>query len=255
MRRGLGGSTAELLHKLRRRGLVFTFREALEVSGYDRQYLKLILYLLERGGWIERVERGKYVILPLEAEKDRYTLHEFVVGSILVKSSAIAYWSALHFHGLTEQMPGVVFVQTISRKKRRELVVFNTVYRIVRVVKRKFFGLEPVWVEGSKVYVTDKEKTIIDCLDKPQYCGGIIEVYKALKDGNLDVEKLSKYLTLFGSGAVAKRLVYLAELVGLDLNIPGRLIKKGIVLLDPTMPRRGWVDYRLKLLINLELKE
>lgn len=251
----MGGSTAELLHKLRRRGLVFTFREALEVSGYDRQYLKLILYLLERGGWIERVERGKYVILPLEAEKDRYTLHEFVVGSILVKSSAIAYWSALHFHGLTEQMPGVVFVQTISRKKRRELVVFNTVYRIVRVVKRKFFGLEPVWVEGSKVYVTDKEKTIIDCLDKPQYCGGIIEVYKALKDGNLDVEKLSKYLTLFGSGAVAKRLVYLAELVGLDLNIPGRLIKKGIVLLDPTMPRRGWVDYRLKLLINLELKE
>jgi len=251
----LGGSTAELLHKLRRRGLVFTFREALEVSGYDRQYLKLILYLLERGGWIERVERGKYVILPLEAEKDRYTLHEFVVGSILVKSSAIAYWSALHFHGLTEQMPGVVFVQTISRKKRRELVVFNTVYRIVRVVKRKFFGLEPVWVEGSKVYVTNKEKTIIDCLDKPQYCGGIIEVYKALKDGNLDVEKLSKYLTLFDSGAVAKRLVYLAELVGLDLNIPGRLIKKGIVLLDPTMPRRGWVDYRLKLLINLELKE
>lgn len=251
----MGRSTAELLHKLRRRGSVFTFREALEVSGYDRQYLKLILYLLERGGWIERVERGKYVILPLEAEKDRYTLHEFVVGSILVKPSAIAYWSALHFHGLTEQMPGVVFVQTISRKKRRELVVFNTVYRIVRVVKRKFFGLEPVWVEGSKVYVTDKEKTIIDCLDKPQYCGGIIEVYKALKDGNLDVEKLSKYLTLFGSGAVAKRLVYLAELVGLDLNIPGRLIKKGIVLLDPTMPRRGWVDYRLKLLINLELKE
>ena len=253
MKRGLRKSTAELLHRLRRRGPVFTFKEALEASGYDRGYLKLVLHMLERGGWIERIERGKYVILPLEAERGRYTLHEFVIGSALVKPSAIAYWSALHYHGLTEQIPNVVFVQTTSRKKRREIRVFGTRYRIVRVVKRKFFGLEPLWVEGLKVHVTDREKTIIDCLDKPQYCGGVIEVYKALREGNLDAEKLSEYLKKFGSGAVAKRLAYLAELAGLDMEVPSCLIKKGVVALDPTMPKKGRVDRGLKLLINVEL--
>jgi len=255
MKGGLRRSSAELLLKLRRRGPVFTFRDALEVSGYDKGYLKLVLHMLERGGWTERIEKGKYVILPLEAEKGRYTLHEFVVGSVLVEPSAIAYWSALHYHGLIEQIPNVVFVQTISRKKRRELIVFGTRYRIVRVIKRKFFGLEPFWVEELKVHVTDREKTVIDCLDKPQYCGGVIEVYKALREESIDVEKLSEYLERFGSGAVAKRLAYLAGLVGLEVEIPERLIKKGIVPLDPTMPRRGRVNHRLKLLINVELGE
>jgi len=39
------------------------------------------------------------------------------------------------------------------------------------------------------------------------------------------------------------------------LNIPCHLIRKGIVLLDPTMPPRGRVDHKLKLLINVELEE
>ena len=255
MKKGLRGSSAELLHRLRRRGPVFTFRDALEVSGYDRGYLKLVLHRLEKGGWIERIERGKYVILPLEAERGRYAPHEFVVGSALVEPSAIAYWSALHYHGLTEQIPNVVFVQTTSRKKRRELTVFGARYRMVRVVRRKFFGLEPLWIEGLKVYVTDREKTAIDCLDKPQHCGGIIEVYKALREGGVDAKRLSEYLERFGSGAVAKRLAYLAELAGLEVEVPGHLIKKGVVALDPTMPRRGRVDRRLKLLVNVELRE
>jgi len=255
MRRGLRKSTAELLHKLRRRGPVFTFRDALEVSGYERGYLKLVLHMLERGGWIERIEKGKYIILPLEAERGRYTLHEFVIGSTLVEPSAIAYWSALHYHGLTEQIPNVVFVQTISRKKRRELILFGTRYRIVRVVERKFFGLKPIWIEELKVHVTDREKTIIDCLDKPQYCGGVIEVYKALRKEDVDVRRLSEYLERFGSSAVAKRLAYLAGLASLEVEVPGRLIKKGIVPLDPTMPRRGKVNHRLKLLINVEWGE
>ena len=128
-------------------------------------------------------------------------------------------------------------------------------YRIVRVVERKFFGLEPLWIEGFKVYVTDREKTVIDCLDKPQHCGGVIEVYKALRERGVDAERLSEYLEKFGSGAVAKRLAYLAKLADFDVEVSGHLIKKGVVVLDPTIPRRGKIDRRLKLLINVELEE
>jgi len=255
MKEGLKKSTAELLHKLRRRGPVFTFNDALEISGYNRGYLKLMLHKLEKSGWIERIEKGKYVILPLEAEKGKYTLHEFIVGSTLVKPSAIAYCSALHYHGLTEQIPNVIFVQTISRKKKRELTVFGARYRIVRIVERKFFGFEPIWIEGSKIYITDKEKTIVDCLDKPKFCGGVIEVYNALKEESIDVRKLFEYLKKFNSSAVAKRLAYLAKLVNLNLEVPSYLIKDGIATLDPTLPKKGKVDHKLKLLINIELEE
>ena len=58
------------------------------------------------------------MIIPLGAEKGEYTLHEFIIGSLLVKSSAIAYRSALNYHGFTEQIPNTVLVQTTVRKKK-----------------------------------------------------------------------------------------------------------------------------------------
>ena len=57
-----------------------------------------------------RIERGKYCRANFRDEK--------VIGSFLVPDGAIAYWSALNLHGLTEQFPNTVFVQTTKIKKR-----------------------------------------------------------------------------------------------------------------------------------------
>ena len=80
--------------------------------------LWVILSRMEEKGFIERIEKGKYLIIPLGSEKGKYTLHEFVIASYLVEPYAISYWSALHHYGLTEQIPTTVFVQTPARKKK-----------------------------------------------------------------------------------------------------------------------------------------
>lgn len=61
--------------------------------------------------------------------------------------------------------------------------------------------------------VTDREKTIIDGLDLPQYAGGIGEIAKALSTAwtQLDESKLRKYAVKIGNSAVAKRLGFLME--------------------------------------------
>ena len=64
---------------------------------------------------MERVGKGTYILIPLGSEKGRYTLNEFVIGSMLVKPAVIAYWSALHHWGFTEQIPRTVFIQTTAR--------------------------------------------------------------------------------------------------------------------------------------------
>lgn len=253
MREGLGGSSAELLHKLRRRSPIFTFHDALEISGYEKNYLGLVLHNLEESGWIERIEKGKYLILPIEARSGEYTLHEFIVGSFLVDPSVVAYWSAFHHHGFTEQIPNVVFIQTTSRKRKRELRILNIRYKIIKIVDRKFFGWKKIWLDGEKIDITDTEKTIIDCLDKPKHCGGITEVNKAFISKEFDADKLTEYLKKFDSGAVAKRCSYLADKNNVELEIPRRLRKKGINLLDPSMPKKGDVDREYGLLINVRI--
>jgi len=162
---------------------------------------------------------------------------------------AISYRSALHYYGLTEQIPTTVFVQTPARKKRNLLEIFGVKYQIVRVKADKFFGCRKDWIEETPVSITDKEKTIIDCLDKPYYAGGIIEVAKSLKNSSLDYERLTEYALKIDNFAVVRRRGYLCEKAGVPINLPQPRSKK-YLLLDPTMPKEGKNDPRWRLVIN-----
>ena len=200
--------TIEILKSMATEGQVFSFDRLYKKTLIKKEVLRVILFRMEDRGFIERIEKGKYLIIPLGSEKGKYTLHEFVIGSYLVEPSAISYWSALHYYGMTEQIPSTVFVQTPTRKKKSWMNIFGLNYRIVRIKKEKFYGLRKEWIEETPVNIADKEKTIIDCLDKPQYSGGIIEVAKALKTGSMDYNRLNEYALKMDNSAVVRRLGY-----------------------------------------------
>jgi predicted transcriptional regulator of viral defense system len=208
---------------------------------------------LQQRGAIERIEKGKYLIIPLGAEKGKYTLHEFVIGSLLVEPYSIAYWSALNYYGLTEQIPTTVFIQTISRRFNYNPEVFGVQYKITKVKKEKVFGIRKEWIEETQINITDKEKTIIDCLDKPQYAGGIIEVAKALKNSKFDRKKLQSYAQCIGNSGVIRRLGYLCELLNLKIKLP-KLNTRNYLFLDPTMPDKGPKSAKWRLIVNLDDK-
>jgi len=242
-----------LIDQLASKGNTFTFEKAQELIGSDYSVTKVIISRLEKKGWIERIEKGKYMIIPLGAEKGKYTLNEFVIGSMLIKPYAIAYWSALHFYGLTEQIPNTVFIQTTARKKNQSIKVFGINYKIVRIKEAKFFGIRREWIEETQINITDKEKTIVDCLDKPQYCGGIIEVAKALKNGSFDKDRLEVYANKIGNSGVIRRLGFLCDFLGIKINLP-QIKTKNYLYLDPTMPLEGQRNAKWRLIINLDEK-
>jgi len=243
--------TLEILKSMAKESQVFSFSQLYQKTHIKKEVLKVILSRMEEKGFIERIEKGKYLIIPLGSEKGKYTLHEFVIASYLVEPYAISYWSALHHYGLTEQIPGTVFVQTPARKKKNILEIFGVNYQIVRVKENKFFGVRKEWIEENPVSITDKEKTIIDCLDKPHYAGGILEAAKALKNGSLDYNHLSAYAIRIGNFAVIRRLGYLCERMGVPLNLP-QPRSKSYLLLDPTMPAKGENDAKWRLIINAD---
>ena len=243
----------DLLNLLAKEGNAFTFNDALKMSNLSTKSLQKVLYRLQQSGAIERIKKGKYLIIPLGAEKGKYTLHEFVIGSLLVEPYTIAYWSALNYYGLTEQIPTTVFIQTIARKFNTNPEVFGVQYKIVKIKKEKVFGIRKEWIEETQINITDKEKTMIDCLDKPQYCGGIIEVAKALKNNKFNRKKLEDYVQRIGNSGVLRRLGYLCELLNVKIKLP-KLNIRNYLLLDPTMPDKGLKSAKWRLIINLDDK-
>ncbi len=242
-----------LLDEIARRGKAFTFDDLARSQNIERNVLAVILWRLEKRGWIERVEKGKYIIIPLGSEKGKYTLNEFVIGSLLVKPYAIAYWSALHHYGFTEQIPSTVFIETTSRRKEQITEIFGVRYQVVRVKESKFFGIRKLWIDEEEVRITDKEKTIVDCLDKPQHCGGIVEVAKALKTQDYDRKKLAEYGVSLGNSGVIRRLGYLCDFLNIDLDLP-EISTRNYLYLDPTMPHKGERVAKWRLINNLDDK-
>ncbi len=245
----------KLIEDLAKKESVFTYediRDITRTSNIKNNTLWVMLSRLEKGGQIERIEKGKYMIIPLGAEKKKYTLNEFVIGSLLIKPCSMAYWNALNFYGLTEQIPNTVFIQTTERKKKQKAEIFGVKYKIVSIKDAKFFGIRKEWIENTQINITDREKTIIDCLDKPQYCGGVIEIAKALKNNEFDKERLINYAKNIGNSGVMRRLGYLSDFLGIDINVP-KINTRNYLYLDPTMPREGFKNAKYKLIINLNL--
>jgi predicted transcriptional regulator of viral defense system len=124
----------------------------------------------------------------------------------LVQPAAISHWSALSHHGLTEQAPRRVFVLTSARTVPRlrgvkaeaaegGYPVGAMIYQFVQVKPERFFGTEEVWVNESRIKITDPERTLLDGLMDPQYCGDFAEVLHAfeVRAPKLDLERIIHY--------------------------------------------------------------
>jgi predicted transcriptional regulator of viral defense system len=203
--------------------------------------------------WLDRLKSGTYLIVPLAAgETGEYTEHEFLIASHLADPMYVSYWSALNYHGLTEQVPMTVFAATTEQVPTRE--IHGVTYTFVTLTEAKFFGYDTVAVDSHRVNVASVEKTLVDCADHPEHCGGIGELAKGLAAADLDAETLTEYLLRLGNGAAVKRIVYLADLLEVDLTKGETLVDSftsGYSKLDPTRGDEGQHTSEYRLLLNV----
>jgi predicted transcriptional regulator of viral defense system len=258
VRAGLTRNESLLLSSLSEKGkTIFRIEDVVNELKCSYEYAKVLANNLTKKKWVIVLRRGVYLIVPLSAGvRSHYTEHEFVIASHLVSPYYIAYWSALNFYGFTEQTPFAVFVATTRRTKTRE--VLNIKYNFVTLSKRKFFGFEPTAVSTYKINISDREKTLADALDHPEYCGAIPEVAKSLWNGKekVSIEKIASYAERMGNTAIVKRLGYLVE--SLNINVDSKILSEmremispGMSALDPTRLKKGTYNTRWNLLLNI----
>jgi predicted transcriptional regulator of viral defense system len=241
---------------------IFTIGEAADMLGTSPEVTKDLVYHLVRRKWLKRLERGKYMILPLASGLEGiYTEHEFLIAASLIDPYYISYWTALSYYGLTEQVARTIFVAT--RKQKRPVEVSGITFQFVCLSKSKFFGFVQEWIEDKQVNIASREKTLVDCLDLPQYCGGIAEAIKGLwygyEEKTLDWDTLTEYAERMGNRTIFKRLGYLAEVlelpIGEHIGLWHSKISSGYSRLDPTMGKTGSHNTRWNLLVNLSRGE
>ncbi len=268
-----GTHSIRFLKALSERGLsIFTAAVANQIAesiNIPAGYVTNLLRIMVRDGWLIRLHRGLYA--RSNAITGESNIAPFSIATNLVIPSAISHWSALHYHGLTEQIPRTVTAITFKkvvtpsmRSKSRDLkqgrhawVINGISYEYVTVREKCYFGIEEVWVdELSRIPITDKERTVLEAFVSTKMFRGISEAMGIIENylHEINIEKLVEYACTYGKISIAKRVGWILEQAGVDSSLlePLREIPAtGYHLLDPTLPSKGSCNSRWMIQNNV----
>ncbi len=235
---------------------VFTMPEARRVLRMDGPRLRKLLFDLADSRWIERIEKGKYVLVPLDAGPSaRYGTHPFIFARKMVAPYYIGFASALNYHGITEQVGKTVYVATT--RQRKPIDFHATRYCFVNLGKPRFFGFKEDWIGKVKFNISDVEKTVVDCLYLPEYGLGLPETVKAFK-AKPDIGRMCDYALRMKNGSLVKRLGFLLDTLGVDEQMAKELsaeVSGGYCLLDATGPKNGKPNKKWRIIENIRVED
>lgn len=242
---------------------MFNYDDVQEVTGLsDASARSFIRHLVNRGV-VMRLTGGLFRIIPYSmGSVTEYVGNEYILARELNHSNKyyISYASAMDIHGMLTQPQFIVYIS--STKKRRTKTVQGIEFKFVYCKKDYLFGIAEHWIDKhEQVKVSDLERTIIDGLKRPQYCGGFTEVAKGfhIRKDDMNPTRLVEYALKLGNNAVVKRLGFMLEQFEWCqkelLEVLHLHVQNDYVLLDPTFSDEGKYLSRWKLRINIEPDE
>ncbi|MBK7344159.1 MAG: type IV toxin-antitoxin system AbiEi family antitoxin domain-containing protein [Saprospiraceae bacterium] len=239
----------------------FDYSEAIAALPDSKESaLKELLSDMVRRGLLMRLKKGLYYIIPYEQEAKTFMPDWHLIAGQITKGTKhyIGYYSALQLHNLITQPSLKEQIVVAKQIRPSTLKIKNTAFQFIYHNEKHFFGSKKIWIDHfNKVECSDLEKTFVDCLFKPDYAGGIVEVARAIyiSRDKIKFEKLLEYTQRFESQAVIKRLGFLLETLEIESGITKKLLKSktaSYVLLDTELPKSGKMISRWSIQQNLE---
>ena len=225
--------------------------EIINMLGVSPQAADHVIRSLRRKGWLERASWGRYLFIPPEMGPDALgESNVLALASRIAKPYYFGYATAAMYYSFTTQHRHAIRLVTPVRVRNRR--VLDTEVRIVNPVARKFFGCGPVDMLGYTVMMSDREKTVIDCIDRPDLSGGEGEAATVLSTACrcIDWSKAATYLERISSRTLIRRFGWLADHAGATIpeDVRRRLqdLAKGTgkAFFGPRTPKPGAIGYQ-----------
>jgi predicted transcriptional regulator of viral defense system len=263
-RKYISTQSNELLSYFNDKGEVcFDSKTALKIFPEAKEStVRELLSDMTKRGLLMRVKDGIYYIIPYEENPETFMPDWHLIVKYLVKEAKhyIGYYSALQIHSLITQPSLKEQIVVAKQIRPSEVKIKDITFQFIYHNESHFFGEKKTWIDSfNKVSCSDIEKTIIDCLFKPDYAGGIVEVARAIYSTKekLNYSKLLEYAIKFDSQAVIKRLGYILELFEIETHIIQELQKlktASYVVLDTELPKTGKRNSRWSIQQNLDIE-
>jgi predicted transcriptional regulator of viral defense system len=222
-----------------------------------------LLHKARKRGLVSQIKRGLFVIVPPElGSSAEYAGNPYLVTRYLVDDTPyfLSHATAMELHRMVTQPQFVIFVSSTKRILKQTL--HGTQFRFVLIKRKDLFGDTKHWITKQEpVEISDLERTILDGLRHPEYCGGITDVAKGLwmRHTDMQIAKLIEYAKRLNVGSIYRRLGYLLELFGIateaELQALRNTLTATYVPLDPSLPSEGSHLAKWRLQLNIPPEE
>jgi predicted transcriptional regulator of viral defense system len=141
---------------------------------------------------VVKVRRGLYEIVPIEqVGSEKPAADKFLLARKVTSPYCLAYHSALEIHGVANTA-FYNLVDLASPKQFRNFGYEGVNYRWIP--RQDLLGTEKTIWGSVPIVVTDRERTVLDCIDRIDLAGGFEEAFKSLSSmRNVNFEKLYSY--------------------------------------------------------------
>jgi predicted transcriptional regulator of viral defense system len=248
----------EFLNELSQAGLrIFTTQDAREIAssmGLKNTSINYVLKTLIAKKIIRSLFKGNYAIE--DNLLSGSPLHKFEIATHLANNGAVCCWSAMAYHELTDQILSTIYLYSpqdfgkARSKYRYKIAGYD--FHLIQISPNNLWGIERKIMGEIRFRVTDLERTLLDGLTYPQYCGGLREVLSAfeISHSRIDAEKLISYSKKTPL-AVQKRLGWVLDTLALTGSENVKICESSHYdNLDPASPRRGKYNKKWMLVEN-----
>lgn len=191
--------------------LILTVADFMSFYEITASYARKMISELVRRGWLVRIAKGQYQLLPAKTGLDPFPMGDkFVLACQAFPEGFIAYGSAAEQHGLSLQVFNSVIIANTERSGTRSIGSLNV--QLVKVAAPNYLGFQSL-NRGPSVKVATLERTLIDCIDRPDLAGGISDLVEILARGKkrADLERVIELLSSYSSKSLIKKVGFLLE--------------------------------------------
>jgi predicted transcriptional regulator of viral defense system len=182
-------------------------------------------------GRVGMIKEGLYYAIRPGQNAQNMPVDPFLLAFKLASDSVLAFHTALDALGYGHSVFNTHYC--FSNRYRPPLRFRRDHFRVVitpEKLQRKsqeHFGTEMVERLGVKLNVTGKERTLVECLETPQNCGGFEEMYRSLeKIPFLQPDLLLAYLDLRERKNLYARVGFFLQQHRADLHVEESLLHR-----------------------------
>jgi predicted transcriptional regulator of viral defense system len=172
-----------------------------------------LAHFVKKSGRLVGLRRGLYAVVPPGRSQETLQVDPYHLCSKLAPDAVLAYHTALQFHGVAHSLWATYCF--LASKAHVNYTHGDARYRSVlppkTLAEPTLEILEREHHEMS-VKVTSLERTLVDCLDRPQWGGEYEEVWNSFQGAPyLNIEHVVTYALALGNGLTAAKTGFFLE--------------------------------------------